>query len=321
MIADLFPRARLTTAMAVYGIGATVGSGTALMIGGAIVELVSNAATPALPFIGEIRPWQAVFFLVGMPGALIAFSIFTVPEPARRGQRAAQARGGLRGAYAGLLEFVRARPRFFGCHYAGFTFASAVVTGGAAWYPAHMSRSFGWSAGDVGMALGPTLLAAGVIGKLLCGRLVDAMYQRGFRDAQMRWYGASLLVATPIGILATVSDEPWVFVGAIGVFMTLIGALQACALTALNLVTPNELRGSGVAVFTTVAGLLGGGAGPVLIAAISEHVFGGEAELGLGLAATIAICCPLGAACLLLGLDAMRRAMAEAEGTPQAPSR
>jgi len=313
MIADLFPRTRLTTAMAVYGIGATVGSGTALIIGGAIVDLVSESGPLSLPLVGDIHPWQAVFLLVGLPGALIALSIFSVPEPLRRDHRGAPMRGDLRGSYTGLARFVRARARFFGWHYTGFTFASAIVTGGAAWYPAHMSRAFGWSAGEVGMSLGPALLAAGVIGKLLCGTLVDAMYRRGYRDAQMRWYGYALLVATPVGMVATLSEDPWVFIVAIGVFMTLIGALQACALTALNLVTPNPLRGTGVALFTTVAGLAGGGAGPVLIAAFSEHVFGGKAALGPGLAATIAICCPLGAACLLRGLAAMREAMAEGE--------
>lgn len=311
MIADLFPREKLTTAMAVYAIGATVGSGTALIIGGAIVELVSHMDAIVLPFVGEIRPWQAVFFIVGIPGALLAFSIFTVPEPVRRGQRTDQKQSGVGGSYASLFKFMRARPRFFLYHYLGFTFASAVITGGVAWYPVHISRTFGWSAGEIGAALGPALMIAGVVGKLACGRIVDRMYQRGYRDAQLRWYGVCLLLATPIGVFATISGNVWTFIVAIAVFMTLIGAMQACALTALNLITPNQLRGTGVAVFTTFVGLVGGGAGPVLIAAVSDS--GGQSSIGLGLAVMIGICCPLGAVCLLLGLGAMRDAMAEAE--------
>jgi MFS family permease len=159
-------------------------------------------------------------------------------------------------------------------------------------------------------------MIAGIISKLASGRFVDRMYQRGYRDAQLRWYGICLLLATPIGIFATTSGNAWTFIISIGAFMTLIGSFQACAMTALNLVTPNELRGSGIAVFSTVAGLLGGSAGPVLIAAASD--FGGQSSIGLGLAVMITVGCPLGALFLLLGLRPMREAMAEAEGTTAA---
>ena len=314
MIADLFPRAKLTTAMAVYAIGATVGSGTALIIGGAIVGLVSHMDVIALPLIGEIRPWQAVFFIVGIPGLLIAFSIFTVPEPVRRGQQRADGKqSGVGGTYAGLIKFMRSRPRFFLYHYLGFTFATAVTTGGIAWYPAHISRTFGWTAGEIGAALGPAFMIAGITSKLVTGRLVDRMYQRGYRDAQLRWYGICMLLATPVGIFATTSGSAWTFIIAIAVFVTLIGAFQACAMTALNLVTPNELRGSGVALFSTIAGLVGGGSGPVLIAAVSE--IGGQSSIGFGLAVMMGLCCPLSALFLLLGLGPMREAMAYAERT------
>jgi MFS family permease len=312
MIADLFPREKLTTAMAVYAIGATVGSGTALIIGGAIVELVSHMDAIVVPLIGEIRPWQAVFFIVGIPGALLAFTIFTVPEPVRRGQRSEQKPSSVGGSYVTLFRFMRDRPRFFTYHYVGFTFASTVITGGIAWYPVHISRTFGWSAGEIGAALGPALMIAGIVGKLACGRIVDGMYQRGYRDAQLRWFGICMLIATPVGVFATLSGSVWTFIVAIAVFMTLIGAMQACALTALNLITPNQLRGTGVAVFTTFAGLVGGAAGPVLVAAVSD--LGSQSSIGFGLAVVIGICCPLGAACLLLGLRSMREAMAESEG-------
>jgi MFS family permease len=313
MIADLFPREKLTTAMAVYAIGATVGSGTALLIGGMIVDVVSHMDTIVIPLIGEIRPWQAVFFIIGIPGSLLALIIFTVPEPVRRGQHSKPVGAGFGSTYVALFKFMRARPRFFVFHYLGFMLAAAVTTGGVAWYPVHISRSFGWSAGQIGAALGPALMIAGIVSKLATGQFVDAMYRRGYRDAQMRWYGICMLLAAPIGVFATMSSTAWTFVIAIGVFMTFIGAFQACSFTALNLVTPNELRGTGIAVFTTFSGLVGGGAGPVLIAKAAE--LGGHASIGVGLAMMIGIMCPLGAVLLLSGLGAMRAAMAETEGS------
>ncbi len=317
MLADLFPRDRLTTAMAVYTIGATVGSGTAYLFGGIIVDLVSHVDHFDLPVIGRLRSWQAVFFIVGVPGALLSLIIFTLPEPVRRNRLAlSPAAGGGRGlgaAYGELLRFLRRHPRFFGYHYAGFMFAAAVIGGGGAWYPAHMARSFGWAPGQIGLALGLTLVAAGVCGKLICGYAVDAMYRRGRRDAQLRWYAGCLLLATPIGILAMTSDIPWLFLSGIGLFLVLLSPLPACYIAALNLVTPNELRGAGIAFFAATAGLLGLGGGPLLVGAVSDQVFGGPDHIGVGMALVIGLCCPLAALLLALGCRPMREAMAQAE--------
>jgi hypothetical protein len=45
-------------------------------------------------------------------------------------------------------------------------------------------------------------------------------------------------------------------------FMILTGAQQACAMTALNLVSADEIRNLGVAGFSSVVGLIGASAGP-----------------------------------------------------------
>ncbi|MCB1690185.1 MAG: MFS transporter [Halioglobus sp.] len=315
MLADLFPRHRLTSAMAVYAIGSTVGAGTAYLVGGVIVDMVSQTDMYIFPLIGETRSWQAVFLILGIPGVLLSLIIFTLPEPVRRNRRTAQETDSLSGnlfsAYPELMKFMASRLRYFLCHYGGFGVASAVIAGGGAWYPAHMGRSFGWSASQIGLSLGITIIIAGIAGKLFCGYVVDAMYSRGFRDAQLRWYAACLLVATPIGVLANTSDNPWVFLGGIGVFLILLSPLPACYIAALNLVTPNELRGTGVAFFSATAGLIGMGGGPILIAAISENIFNGPSDIGLGLAALVAICCPLGAVLLALGCRPTREALVE----------
>ncbi len=314
MLTDLFPRDRLTSALAVYSIGATVGSGTAYLFGGLIVEAVAQVDTYTLPVLGELRSWQAVFFIVGVPGALLSFIIFTLPEPVRRDRSEVGTDDslwrGLGRSYSGLLRFMREHPRFFACHYAGFTLAGAIIGGGGAWFPAHMGRAFGWDAGQIGLGLGLTIVAAGITGKLLTGYAVDTLFRRGKLDAQLRWYAGSLLVAMPLGIVATTGDSPWIFLTGIGLFLVLLSPLPACYAAALNLVTPNELRGAGIAFFSATAGLVGIGGGPVIIASIAEGLFGGPEHIGLGLAVTVGICCPLAAALLAAGCKPMRRAVA-----------
>jgi MFS family permease len=313
MISDMFPRDRLTSALAVYSIGATVGSGTALAVGGVIIHYVSGLGEIVLPVIGPLDTWQAVFIIVGLPGALLAFTVFTMPEPARRGRGEELPGGSWRSTYVDLMRFMRTCPRFFLCHYTGFTLGMAVVAGSVAWYPVHMLRSFDWSEGRVGVLLGATLMIGGIVGKLVCGWAVDSMYRHGYRDAQFRWYAGSLLLATPIGIFATTSGSPWVFLGGLAVFVMLTTSIYACALSSLNLVTPNEMRGTGVAVFTTVAALLGASVGSVVIPSAAQYIFQSETAIGLGMATLIAGACPLGAAALVYGAKYMREAMTEAE--------
>lgn len=322
MLADLHPRERQTRAMAVFSIGSTVGTGTAFLIGGLLIEFITQTGRIIIPIVGEIRAWQSAFFIVSLPGMLIGLLIFTVPEPLRRDQRqSADRRLTWHNSYGALIEFMKTQPRFFLCHYLGFLFALLVVTGGVSWYPAHLSRSFGWSPGRIGVNLGLSLAAAGVVGKLACGYAVDFMYRRGLRDAQLRWYAVCLMLATPVGVAATTTSSPPLCVAGIALLVTLLQPLPAVAFTALNLVTPNELRGAGAAFFSATSGLIGSGAGALLIAAASDLLFGGRSSLGLGMAAVIAVCCPLGALFLMLGLRPMRAAVAAAEraATSQLP--
>lgn len=315
MLADLFPRDRLTSALAVYTIGATIGSGMAYLLGGIIVDLVANTDAFVLPFIGELRPWQTVFLIVGIPGAFLSLLIFTIPEPVRRGKLADSAKArskNLFSSYQALLKFMSTRKHFFACHYTGFAVASVILASGGMWYPAYMSRSFGWSPSQIGLTLGLVLMVAGISGKLLSGYIMDAMYRRGYRDAQLRWYAGCLIVAAPIGILATTSDNPWVFLSCIGIFLLLLAPLPACYSTALNLVTPNELRGTGIAFFAVTGGLIGMAAGPIVVAAISDQLFG--SNLGLAMATTIGFCCPVAAFILYLGFAPMQDAVKEADG-------
>ena len=83
LIADYFPKDRLGTAIGVYSLGIYLGSGLAMMLGGWVTGRVAAAAMWTLPLIGEVRPWQAVFFVIGLPGLLLALWVGTLREPAR----------------------------------------------------------------------------------------------------------------------------------------------------------------------------------------------------------------------------------------------
>ena len=314
MLADLFPRDRLTSALAVFSLGSTIGSGCAFLFGGMIIAAVSQSSTMALPIIGEVRSWQAVFFIVGIPGAFASLLMFTMPEPARRGLRATnQSWTFVVTAYRDLMKFIATQPRFFLAHYLGFGLASCIVSGLGTWHAAFMGRSFGWGFGEIGLTLGLIIGITGIIGPLVSGRVIDAMVRRGRRDAQFLWYGSCFIIAAPIGVIAMTTSQPWIYIVFLSAFQLLTSSISACMSASLNLVTPNALRGTGISFYSATVGLVGLGTGPLLIGAMSDHVFHGQQAIGYGMATLIAIGCPLGGLAMLWGRKYMRTAVAAAE--------
>ena len=91
MLSDMFPRDRL--GRAVGDRLSFIGGGLAFLIGGYVINLLKRVDTVVLPLLGALRPWQVTFFVVGLPGLLVALLILlTVRDPGRRGLRLADGR-------------------------------------------------------------------------------------------------------------------------------------------------------------------------------------------------------------------------------------
>ena len=89
LLSDLFPKKRLPRAIAVLQLGYVAGQGLALIAGGAAFAWLVGLESLVLPVVGELRPWQATFLVVGLPGVALAFLMATVKEPRRHGRLAA----------------------------------------------------------------------------------------------------------------------------------------------------------------------------------------------------------------------------------------
>ncbi len=83
LISDSFPPERRARAIGVYSIGVSVGGGLAYLLGGALVQAVADAPPIDWPVLGEIRPWQSAFIIIGLAGLVVALLLTMVPEPAR----------------------------------------------------------------------------------------------------------------------------------------------------------------------------------------------------------------------------------------------
>jgi MFS family permease len=85
LLSDWFPRERRATVLAIYSSGIYLGAGLGLVIGGFVVDRWDAAFPVAAPF--GLRGWQAAFFLVGLPGLLLALWVRTLREPARENEQ------------------------------------------------------------------------------------------------------------------------------------------------------------------------------------------------------------------------------------------
>jgi hypothetical protein len=70
--------------LAIYSSGIYIGGGLGLMIGGQVVDRWDTAFAPGSAPFG-LKGWQAAYFLVGLPGLLLAIWVRTLREPVRGG--------------------------------------------------------------------------------------------------------------------------------------------------------------------------------------------------------------------------------------------
>jgi MFS family permease len=82
MISDFFPKRSRATALAVYLVGTTLGTATALGAGGFILQHWP-VLCQSLGVDGAcgVKSWKVAFFVVGLPGLLIALLVALLREP------------------------------------------------------------------------------------------------------------------------------------------------------------------------------------------------------------------------------------------------
>ncbi|HEV8216351.1 MAG TPA: MFS transporter [Gemmatimonadaceae bacterium] len=304
LLADYFPRSQLGRAMSVYALGVFFGSGLGYLFGALVVGHVDIAGTWHLPVLGDIRPWQAAFVAVGLPGFVIALLLLTVREPARQTPAHAQAR------FSDLMRYVSRNRWTYVTHSVGFGVWAMVNYGIAAWIPTLFRRTYDWPESDTGRIMGILTMTIGVLGVLAGGWIADAIGRRGRIDGP--WLVA---IAGAIGMLISATLFPLApnaviaFVGlAVVNFFAAFpwGAASAAAAE----MAPPHLRAQGAALYFFVSSLLSGTLGPTSVALFTDHVFGRDG-VRYSLATNTAIGMTIALALFAAGLGSYRRTVEE----------
>jgi len=298
MISDYFPPQRLGRAIGVYMAGVPVGSGLALLAGAAVISLVSRVPQLEIPFVGVVSSWQLAFFIVGIPGLLIAALMITVKEPFRRGRLhhpdsvAAADDQGI--SLRETVDFLRTRMMIYLPIFGGFAIVAIVMNAIVIWTPTVYIRTWGWSASSIGYVFGACLLIFGTTGAIFGGRAVDFLSRRGYTDAALRITILLLVLMWPTAALMPLMPNPALSVALLALLTALLFAFGAVVPTALQLVTPNELRAQVTAITILVVNVIGMGLGPTAVAMITDYGFANDQALRFSVAIVAAVFTPLG---------------------------
>ena len=306
IVADSFPPEKLPKATSVISTGFFLGSGIALIVGGAVIQAVSAAGSVTLPLLGEMQPWQLTFIIVGLPGLLVSALVFSVKEPKRRGMMALATRadGGRRKSVPirEIFRFMAGDWRAYAPMYGGLALRALTAFGMSVWLPSFFIRTYGWTAPQIGFAVGIILLTISPLGLWTGGVLAEWYAKRGHDDANMRVNLISTCAVLPTSTLYPLMPTAELALGlyALNSFLASLGPGPANA--ALQTITPNQMRAQFTALYLFIFNLIGFGLGPVVIATLTDYLFGAPEDLRYSMALTAAVMTPPAIAWFWFGL-------------------
>ena len=181
MIADYYPPEKRSTAMGFYTLGISAGIMTAYLAGGWVAQNIG---------------WREAFFVVGIPGLLLAAIVrFTLVEP-RRGASEDRTISGQGPRLSEVVRFLAARRSFIHMAIAAglSSFVGYSVIG---FLPSFMVRSFDMELAALGRWLGLILGISGGAGFFFGGFFADRL-GRGSHRLALNYIAATMLVSAAL---------------------------------------------------------------------------------------------------------------------------
>lgn len=295
IISDLFAREERSRPTGLFLSAGMLGATGAFVVGAAAIDLITASPPWLQPVLAIFRPWQLTFLVVGLPGILLGL-IFacTVKEPPRSVTSSGQNPMSLRE----VVSYLFAQRRLYGCLFFGVALLMPVNFGIVAWFPTFLVRAFGWTPSEAGYALGSMGMLTSVGGTLLLPWCADVLSKRGVQDALVRVALFACLVGGALMIVALNLSQPRFMISLMVPALTLIGGLAALPSIAVQLISPNRMRGQLVALYGLTVALVGLGAGPTLVAVLSTWLYSGKMAIGLAIATLTAALVPISAGLL-----------------------
>ena len=256
MISDMFPPDRRATALGIYALGIPIGTMLGNLSGG---------------WINEAFDWRTAFFVVGLPGVLLALIVrLTLREPPRGAAEAIEVNSDDAPPVKEVFKYLWAR-RSFRLISLGAGLHAFVGYGVGYWIPAMFSRSHGYGTSERGVALF-YLGFASIAGTFLGGYLGDRMAGR-----DVRWYvwlpGLATMVSVPFSAYVYLSDFPFAALWVLAIPYFFGAYYLAPTFSLAQGMVGLRMRALASSIILFVANIIGLGLGPQFTGIASDILF------------------------------------------------
>ncbi len=256
MLSDLFVPGERGKALAVFSMAIPTGSALGYLLGGMLERAFG---------------WRAAFFIVGLPGLLLAWSVSRLPDPPRgaTGDSVASVEGSPLPRGREYLELLRS-PSYV-LNSLAMTAMTFAVGGLAAWVPTYLVRVRGMELIHANFTFGLLTLLSGVAGTMAGGWLGDRLLAR-VPSAYFLVSGMGLALSVPCAAaVILLTDLTWVlgaiFLAEIFIFLN-TGPMNAIIAD----VSRAEVRATAYAANIFVIHALGDAISPTIVGMLSDRL-------------------------------------------------
>lgn len=276
LIADLFPPDRRGRPISIFLIGQAIANGLAISVTSLIVAAASAGEFAHIPLLSHLVPWRIAFVSCGLMGFVVVAAMFTTREPPRQ---SLAVRVSVTAQIRANISYLGRNRSIFVPLYLGFAlcFLAGYAAGG--WAPAMLMRGFGATSAEIGKWLGPLSMLFAVVGPTVGGLLVDGYARKGNDMAKLMILCMAPLCVIPsaLAVLAPGLPSAIILVASSGAVFAVVGTTMFAL---LQIIVPADMRGVAIALTGLVNTILGATLGPLLVATLTERVFGNPAKVG-----------------------------------------
>ena len=256
MLSDAYEPAHRGRALALFSMAIPVGSALGYLLGGAFEQALG---------------WRAAFFIVGIPGLWLAWTVGRLPDVTRGGLDGSGSASPAVAAprVADYLELLKTKSYLLNC--LAMTAMTFAVGGLAAWVPTYLVRIRGMGLAEANLVFGLLTLVSGLGGTIVGGWLGDRLLPR-LPTAYFLVSGIGLALSVPCAAaVILLDDRTWVlvaiFLAEVFIFLN-TGPLNAIIAN----VSRSQVRATAYAVNIFVIHALGDAISPALVGAVSDRV-------------------------------------------------
>ncbi len=256
MLSDAFEPAHRGRALAIFSMAIPVGSALGYLLGGLFERALG---------------WRPAFFIVGVPGMWLAWTVARLSDVARggAGQKAPSHGPAPAPRLADYLELLGTRSYLLNC--LAMTAMTFAVGGLAAWVPTYLVRVRGMGLAEANLVFGLLTLVSGLGGTMAGGWLGDRLLQR-MPTAYFVVSGAGLALSAPCAAAVILLEDRTgvlaaIFLAEVFIFLN-TGPLNAIIAD----VSRSGVRATAYAANIFVIHALGDAISPAIVGAVSDRL-------------------------------------------------